>query len=70
LTSIGEESGAPAAEAMIRQLFSDHATAARTAHQVVTTSEACGDVATADLATQRMAQHGKAAWMLGSFLQR
>lgn len=70
LTSISEESGAPAAEAMIRQLLSDHTTAARTALQVVTTSEGCADVATADLATQRVAQHEKVAWMLGSFLQR
>jgi starvation-inducible DNA-binding protein len=70
LTSISEESGASAAEVMIRQLLSDHTTAARTALQVVTTSEACADVATADLATQRVAQHEKAAWMLGSFLQR
>ena len=37
LTSISEESGAPAAEVMIRQLASDHMTAARTALQVVTT---------------------------------
>jgi starvation-inducible DNA-binding protein len=70
LSSIAEETGAPAAESMIRQLASDHVTAARTALQAVSVAETSGDVATADLATQRVAQHEKVAWMLGSFLQR
>ncbi len=60
----------PAAEAMIRQLASDHVTAARTALQAVSAAEASGDVSTADIATQRVTQHEKVAWMLGSFLQR
>ena len=66
LSSVEEEAGAPAADAMVRQLLHDHTTAARTARQVVATAEACDDVATADLATQRVAQHEKAAWMLDS----
>jgi starvation-inducible DNA-binding protein len=70
LSSIGEETGAPAAEAMIRQLASDHVTAARTALQAVTVAEASGDISTADIATGRVTQHEKVAWMLGSFLQR
>lgn len=70
LSSIAEESGAPAAESMLRQLASDHVTAARTALQAVSVAEASGDVATADLATQRVTRHEKVAWMLGSFLQR
>jgi starvation-inducible DNA-binding protein len=70
LTSISEETGAPAADAMIRQLLSDHTTAARTALQVVTAAESRGDVATADIATQRIEQHEKTAWMLSSMLQR
>jgi len=69
LSSIAEETGMPAATAMISQLASDHLTAARTAHQAVSEAEASGDVATADLATQRIAQHEKVAWMLRSFLQ-
>lgn len=32
-------------------------------------AEAQGDVATADLATWRVAQHDQVAWMLGSLLQ-
>lgn len=69
LSSIAEETGMPTATAMISQLASDHLTAARTAHQTVSAAEASGDVATADLATQRIAQHEKVAWMLRSFLQ-
>ena len=70
LTSITEETGAPAAEAMIGQLLSDHTTVSRAALQAVTAAEARGDVATADLATQRVAQHEKLAWMLASLLER
>lgn len=70
LTSITEETGAPAAEAMISQLLSDHTTVSRAALQAVTAAEARGDVATADLATQRVAQHEKLAWILASLLER
>ena len=69
LTSITEETGEPAAKIMLDQLLSDHTTASRTARQVVATAEAQGDVATADLATQRVVQHEKLAWMLQSLLQ-
>ncbi|WP_280139493.1 Dps family protein [Microvirga massiliensis] len=70
LTSVTEETGAPAEDAMIGQLLADHVTTSRTALQAVQVAEANGDVATADLATQRVAQHEKTAWMLGSLLQR
>jgi len=70
LTSIDEETGAPPADSMIGQLLSDHTTASRTALHVVTEAEKQGDVATADLATERVTQHEKTAWMLNSLLQR
>jgi starvation-inducible DNA-binding protein len=70
LTSISEQTGAPAADAMIGQLLADHTTASRTALKVVTAAESQGDVATADIATQRVVQHEKTAWMLESLLQR
>jgi starvation-inducible DNA-binding protein len=69
LTSITEETGTPATNAMISQLLSDHTTLSRVALQAVTAAEVQGDVATADLATQRVAQHEKVAWMLGSLLE-
>jgi starvation-inducible DNA-binding protein len=52
------------------QLLSDHTTASRTARQGVAMAETHGDVATADLATQRITQHEKLAWMLQSLLQQ
>lgn len=70
LTSITEERGELNAEAMLTQLRSDHGTATRAAVQAVLVAEEHGDVATADLATQRVAQHEKVVWMLSSFLQR
>ncbi|HEY7576143.1 MAG TPA: DNA starvation/stationary phase protection protein [Acetobacteraceae bacterium] len=70
LTSIDQETGVPAAAAMVGQLQSDNAKAARSALQTARLAETAGDVATADLATQRVRRHEKAAWMLGSLLQR
>ncbi len=54
---------------MIGQLRADHATASRTALQAVKAAESHGDVATADLATRRVTQHEKVAWMLSSLLE-
>jgi starvation-inducible DNA-binding protein len=70
LTSIDQETGVPVAAAMVGQLRSDNAKAARSALQTARLAETAGDVATADLATQRVRRHEKAAWMLGSLLQR
>jgi starvation-inducible DNA-binding protein len=55
---------------MIGQVASDHTSASRTALQIVRAAEAQGDVATADIATQRVAVHEKTAWMMSSMLQR
>jgi starvation-inducible DNA-binding protein len=55
---------------MIGQLLSDHTTASRTALQAVTEAETQGDVATADLATERVSQDEKTVCMLSSLLQR
>lgn len=70
LAVLAEETGAPAPEEMIRRLLDDNRIAARTARSAVAAAEAHGDVATADLATQRVSAHEKAAWMLDSLLQR
>jgi starvation-inducible DNA-binding protein len=64
LTSITESEGAPDAMGMVRSLAEGHETAARTARAVVEAAEAAGDVATADLATVRIATHEKTARML------
>lgn len=70
LASIVEEAGAPAAAEMVRQLLADNRGAVRSAQAVVETAEAHDDVGTADLATQRIRAHEKAAWMLESLLAR
>jgi starvation-inducible DNA-binding protein len=70
LASIAEEGGAPAADEMLRQLLADHRSAVRTAEAAVAAAEAGDDVGSADLATQRIRSHEKAAWMLEALLTR
>jgi starvation-inducible DNA-binding protein len=69
LTSLREESGTPSAQEMIRQLLADNRAVARSAEAAAEAAEARHDVATVDLATQRVETHEKAAWMLDSLLQ-
>ena len=64
LSSVTDEEGAPEAIEMVRHLVDGHEAVIRTAREVVATAEAAGDVATADLATQRIHIHEKTAWML------
>jgi starvation-inducible DNA-binding protein len=68
LTRIKEETGAPAAMEMVRQLVQDQETVVRTAREVFPVAEAAHDEPTADLLTQRMQVHEKTAWMLRSLL--
>jgi starvation-inducible DNA-binding protein len=68
LTEIGEETGVPDAEAMIRDLVAGQETVVRTARSIFDAVTAAGDEATADLLTQRMQVHEKTAWMLRSML--
>lgn len=69
LSAIAEEPGAPAADAMIRQLLDGNRHAARTAQAAADAADAAADIASADLATVRVTAHEKAAWMLESLLQ-
>ena len=64
LTGIVDEEGAPEATDMLRRLITAHETVVRTASSVVTAAEAVDDIATADLATQRVQVHEKTLWML------
>lgn len=70
LATIAEETGAPAAEDMLRQLLADNRSAVRSAQAVVDAAGTQDDVGSADLATQRIRSHEKAAWMLESLLAR
>ncbi len=69
LTSIVEETGVPDWKDMVQQLVDGHETAARTAREVFKVADAANDQPTADLATQRMQEHEKTAWMLRSLLR-
>lgn len=69
LSSIPEETLAPGAEAMIRQLVAGQETVARTAREVFRVAEDAGDQATMDILTQRLQLHEKNAWMLRSLLE-
>ena len=71
--SLGSVADAPAipprAIEMIRMLHRGHETVARTAREVFPLADAANDQPTADLLTQRLDVHEKAAWMLRSLLE-
>ncbi len=69
LSSVTEETGAPRAEDMIRQLVDGQEALVRTARKVFATAEKASDQVTIDLLTQRMQVHEKTAWMLRSLLE-
>jgi starvation-inducible DNA-binding protein len=68
LSSVPDEEGAPSAQDMVRHLVDGHQLLVRTSRPLVARAEAAGDVATADLVTQRIQAHEKTAWMLRSTL--
>lgn len=69
LSVIKESETVPAAEEMIADLVKGQEAVVRTARGVFPTAEKAADQATADLLTQRMQVHEKAAWMLRAMLQ-
>jgi starvation-inducible DNA-binding protein len=64
LSSVADDEGTPVAMEMVRRLVLGHEAVIRGARALVKVAEAAGDVASADLATQRIQIHEKAAWML------
>ncbi len=69
LTTIAESEGVPQARDMIRQLVDGQEAVARTARSLFPVVERANDQPTADLLTQRLQAHEKAAWMLRSLLE-
>jgi starvation-inducible DNA-binding protein len=69
LTSIKEETGVPEWKEMVQQLVDGHEAVARTGREVFRIADKADDQPTADLATQRMQEHEKTAWMLRSLLK-
>lgn len=62
-----QDAGTPAGK-MIGDLVHDHQQLATCLRALAETAEHAGDPATADLATERVAFHEKAAWMLGALV--
>lgn len=54
---------------MVRDLADDHETISSSLSKVIDLADDAGDQATADLLTQRLGVHEKAAWMLRSILK-
>lgn len=69
LSTIADDTDSPAALEMVRRLVAGHEAVVRTGRVVVTAAEAAGDVASADLATQRIHIHEKTAWMLRATIE-
>jgi len=70
LGKVKDEPSTPGWSDMVRQLAEDNTTVARTAAEVIEVAEKFDDVATADLATERVNIHEKSAWMLNSILAK
>ena len=68
LTSIKDGDPEKDATEMLRELMRDHETLIATARDGLKLAQDDADEATADLLTQRLAAHEKAAWMLRSTL--
>ena len=68
LAAVGEELGVPAAIEMVETLAKDHRIVVSTAREVAGVAEQADDIATVDLATQRIEVHEKTAWMLEATL--
>lgn len=69
MTEITEETGAPSAEQMIKQLAEGHEICARRLRQAAVAAEEVEDIRTADLLTARVGQHEENVWMLKALLQ-
>jgi starvation-inducible DNA-binding protein len=69
LATVRESVGQVTAKAMIQILVEDQALLARSAERVIAAAEKDGDTGSADLATRRLLQHDKNAWMLRSHLE-
>jgi starvation-inducible DNA-binding protein len=69
LSDIRESREKLTAEQAVTMLCGDHEIAACTFREATKLADDLDDVVTADLLTQRMAEHEKAAWMLRSIIQ-
>jgi starvation-inducible DNA-binding protein len=69
LSAIKEEPGVPEWKTMVGQLVEGHEIVAQAARDVIKVADKAGDEGTADMATGRLKEHEKTAWMLRSLLK-
>lgn len=69
-SAIKEDDGNPNTEEMIANLAQDHEITAKRFRDAVEAAEESRDVVTADMLTERIAFHEKAAWMLKALLTK
>ncbi len=69
LAAVRPDIGWPTAMGMVHELIEANETVSRSALDAVTVAEEQGDVATANLATERIEAHQKALWMLRSMAE-
>ena len=69
-SSVTEETGAPPAEQMIKNLIEAHRVTARSVQAALEAGEKAQDAVTVDLMTRRLEVHEQTAWMLGALLER
>lgn len=69
LATIKDETKVLTAQEMIKQLLTDHESVIKTARALYPIAEKSVDEASADLATERLLEHEKTAWMLRSLLE-
>ena len=70
LSSIQESEESLSANQMIQELLEGQETLIRTLRDLIALADSVRDESTADLATTRMKQHEKVAWMLRSLLEK
>ena len=70
LSSVKESEDNLSADQLLRELLTAQETLIRTLRELISSANSAGDESTADLATTRMKQHEKVAWMLRSLLKK
>jgi starvation-inducible DNA-binding protein len=66
LASVHDQSGVPAAEAMVRELLEGHETIMSTVRMAIAKAQDAKDEATVGILASRLEVHDKTAWMLST----
>jgi len=69
LSKLKEETGAPSAEEMVKNLASDHCRLIEIVYEIIEASQEEGDEGTTDFLVERLREHEKTLWMLESTIK-